>query len=334
MKVFALLFLLLLFPPVMATAEPVDYGRADNWVIREVERPEAWFDVFYVYPTLFSDRNYPYMRWRNNPELREKTSGFVTAQTGIFGGGARIFAPYVRQLDYSRCDTVLEKGHEWRGASGLARGVEDTVDAFRYYLTHFNRGRPYVLFGHSQGAVDLYEMMRKVPEVTPERGFVAAYLIGLPRLSGEVIAADFKSRGILPADNERGVGVIVGWNTQSPDAEGGVFTVPGTYCINPLNWRTDSVPAPPSLNRGAFFYDYRVKNPAERVRTKAEFCGAAVAPERGALIVDLPSDSEYDARGFMGRGVFHMNDVWFFAGNLRHNAALRAEAWMKKFRDR
>ena len=36
---------------------------------------------------------------------------------------------------------------------------------------------------------------------------------------------------------------------------------------------------------------------------------------------------EWDARGFIGRGCFHMNDIWFFAGNIATNAAERVSAW-------
>ena len=49
--------------------------------------------------------------------------------------------------------------------------------------------------------------------------------------------------------------MIVSYNTESPDAGPSIFTGPGTYCINPLNWRTDSVPADSSRNLGAVFFD-------------------------------------------------------------------------------
>ena len=97
----------------------------------------------------------------------------------------------------------------------------------------------------------------------------------------------------------------------------------GTYCINPLNWRTDSEPAGPEANLGAVFYDYRTG----KTERTAHFCGAVIDPAKGALIVDLPVRSRFDAKGFMGVGVYHMNDIWFFAENLRANANLRIRAW-------
>ena len=59
-----------------------------------------------------------------------------------------------------------------------------------------------------------------------------------------------------------------------------------------------------------------------------QFCGAKADPSRGALIVDLPSKSKYDANGFMGEGVFHMNDIWFFAMNLMDNARNRVDQYI------
>jgi len=311
----------------LAANETTNYRDTENWVICEAEKPDTDFDVFYVYPTLFADKKRPLMHWRDDPKLHAKTIGFTKAQTGIFGGKARIFAPFVRQLEYTRCHSVLDPKQDWRKSVGIVPGAKDTLAAFRYYLEHFNQGRPYILIGHSQGATDLYLMMAAEPEVAVKRGFVAAYLIGLPRLSAAKIAADFAKRGIAPATGEKDLGVIIVWNTQAPGVDNPCFTGKRTCCINPLNWRTDGTPAAKTENLGAFFYDYRNgKN-----RTIPNFCGARIDTERGALLVDLPVSSEFDAGGFMGNGVFHMNDIWFFAGNIRSNSELRVKLWKEKY---
>jgi len=304
------------------TATATNYRDKENWVIREEGKDKTDLDVFYVYPTLFLDPARPYMNWKDDPKLRRKTVGFAKMQTGIFGRKTRVFAPYVRQLDYSRTALALSPVGDWRIVAELEPGARDTEAAFRYYLEHFNGGRPYVLLGHSQGSMDLYLVMKRNASMfLPERGFVAAYLIGLPRLSARNIADD----GLRPAAGADDVGVVVGWNTQSRKAKNPVFTGQRTYCINPLNWRTDETPAASSENLGAFFYDYR----NGRSCSVRHFCGARIDCVSGALIVDLPENGKYDAKGFMGKGVFHMNDVWFFAGNIRENARRRLEAWRK-----
>jgi hypothetical protein len=312
---------------LFAEAGEPDYRKQENWVICEAEKPDTDFDVFYVYPTLFADKKQPLMRWKDNPKLCAKTLGFATAQTGIFGDKARVFAPFVRQLEYHRCLKELKLGRDWIDSDGIVPGVLDTIAAFRYYLENFNQGRPYILAGHSQGAMDIYKMMRIAATVRPDHGFIAAYLPGLPRLSREDIAIDFAKRGLVPASGAEDLGVIIVWNTQAPGIDNPRFTGNKTFCINPLNWRTDATPADKTENVGAFFYDYRNGS----ICTVPNFCGARIDTGRGALLVDLPVNSEYDAKGFMGQGVFHMNDIWFFAGNIRENAKLRVKKWKEKY---
>ena len=41
----------------------------------------------------------------------------------------------------------------------------------------------------------------------------------------------------------------------------------------------------------------------------------------------MPSNGYWDARGYVGKGVLHMNDFWFFAENVVANALVRAAAW-------
>ena len=305
----------------------VEYSDKANWVIRD-DAPATetqTFDVFYVYPTLFASRKKELMDW-SDPKLAAKTSGFVRAQTTeLFQGGVRVFAPYVRQLEYGRILKITEDMPVER--TKLRYGIEDTADAFKYYLEHHNGGRPYILLGHSQGAIDLYFLLKNTPAITVERGFVAAYLPGLPKITKTRFERDLAGRGIFPAADADGLGAVIVWNTQSAGAKNPYFTGPGTLCINPLNWRTDAAPAGKEENIEAFFYDYRTGN----TRRIAHFCGAAVAPDQGALIVHLPVRSEFDAMGFMGAGVFHMNDIWFFAGNLRANAVLRVKNWRGKY---
>jgi len=87
------LLLFTVFWGVLAARENVtDYRDQANWVRCDAEEKEAAFDVFYVYPVLFADKNRPLMEWKNDFELRGKTAAFVYAQTGIFGSGVPVWA--------------------------------------------------------------------------------------------------------------------------------------------------------------------------------------------------------------------------------------------------
>ena len=49
-----------------------------------------------------------------------------------------------------------------------------------------------------------------------------------------------------------------------------------------------------------------------------------------SIVCNVVFLSKYDAKGFMGKGVFHMNDIWFFAENIRINAEKRVNTWKKE----
>ena len=302
------------------------YGDRNNWVIRDIEKTDAEYDVFYVYPTLAGKAETPEMEWVNDPKLQKKIIGFAKAQTyGVFGKKARVFSPFVHQLTFASVARIMKKRPltpaEWKS---FERGMKETVEAFRYYLLHYNQGRPYVLLGHSQGAMDLYYLLKNCPEINVKNGFTVAYLAGLPHCSVREIRLDFGNR-IKPAENADDLGVVAVWNTQNAEGNADFMAGKGSYCINPLNWRTDDTPASREQHLGAYFYDYRNGS----VKRESKMFGAQVDPARGVLIVDLPSDSEWDAKAFMGRGIFHMNDVWFFAGNICANAEHRIGLWKK-----
>lgn len=324
-KFFFTLCLHLILFPVLLTA--VDYSRKENWVLCDDGKKGTSYDIFYIYPTLVADKNKPYMDW-SEAKVAEKTKNFVYAQTkGIFGNKARIFAPYVRQLEYGRIISLLQKEDSSipPAQPSVKKGMEDAKKAFLYYLRNYNCGRPFIFLGHSQGAMDLLYVLHSAEEISKEKGFVAAYLPGIC-VTETLFANLFKGKKIFPAKGEEDISCVILWNTMNKEGFNSIFAKKGALCINPLNWKRDNTPAVPQLNRGAVFYDYRTGK-TERI---PRFCGAFVDPEKGTLTVDLPSMSKYDANGFMGKGVFHMNDIWFFAENLKFNAEKRVNQWHKE----
>ena len=309
-----------------------DYENPASWVrmgATESVLPE--FEVFYIYPTLFQNKLRPVMDHRFE-RIRTKSSDYIGLTFGLLTDPVHpltLYAPFVRQADYS---TALETDFAADlDGTLLQYGIEDTKTAFLYFLKYFHKpGVPYILIGHSQGASDLYELLRNTPEITPESGFAAAYLAGLPKKTSAEIDRDFAGRGIRRGNGADDVGVILSWNTVSADAGDNIFTTPDGFVINPLNWKTVESPAREAdLPEKAYYY-VSEKEPAGTFKP-ALLLGTRVDSGRGALIVNLPGDSQYDASGQIGEGIFHANDIFFFADSIRDNMVLRASAWKKRY---
>jgi len=309
-----------------------DYPNPASWVrMGEAESVLPEFEVFYIYPTLFQNKLRPVMDHRFD-RIRAKASDYIGLTFGLLTDPVhplKLYAPFVRQADYS---TALETDFTSDlGDTLLQYGIEDTKTAFQYFMKYFHKpGMPYILIGHSQGASDLYELLRATPEITPESGFAAAYLAGLPKKTAAGIDLDFAGRKIRRGKGTDDTGVILVWNTISGDAGENIFTVPGGAVINPVNWKTDGTPADLSESQATAYYYVSEKEPAGTFKASL-LDGVRADPARGALIVNLPGDSQYDASAQMGEGIFHANDIFFFAEFLRDNMVRRAAAWRAEY---
>ncbi|WP_294481177.1 DUF3089 domain-containing protein [uncultured Victivallis sp.] len=302
-----------------AEKRSVDYAKPENWVMlpdcpAEERKP---IDVFYVYPTVFASRKHAVMHW-DSEEMRTKTRNIAGQQTGPFLPVGNVYAPFVRQ---GELHLVLAALAERPGTDApMEIGFRDTVDAFRYYLKHWNGGRPFILVGHSQGAYDLLALLkREFKDPALRKKLIAAYLIGCPITDADLAGNPHLKMAEGPIDS----GVIVTWNSEAREAAPSLFTGrPGTRCINPLNWRTDAVPAPAAANVGAVFFDGEGRITGEI----PAFCGAEIRPETGALVVTPEFPGQYDS-SLLGAGIYHMNDIYFFYRNLEINARDRAASY-------
>jgi pimeloyl-ACP methyl ester carboxylesterase len=70
------------------------------------------------------------------------------------------------------------------GTQALDLAYQDVEAAFDYYLQHFNKGRPFIVVGHSQGTTHALRLIEEKIDNTPlYRQLVVAYVVGywLPR---------------------------------------------------------------------------------------------------------------------------------------------------------
>ncbi|MDR0933284.1 MAG: DUF3089 domain-containing protein [Victivallales bacterium] len=310
-------------PPIVESAPKsrfIDYSDKSNWVLLpEISADELKaVDIFYIYPTVFVSKDDALMRW-DAAEMQTKTRNIARQQTAMFTTLGNIYAPFVRQAELNRALTDLSDPQS--KYPSMETGVQDTINAFAHYLRYYNKGRPFILVGHSQGALDLFELLKRhFSDPALQNKLIVAYLIGCPVTTKDLT----ENPHLKVAAGELDLGVIVTWNTEAEVAVRSPFTGrPGSYCINPLNWRTDAVPASASANLGAVFFDGENHVTSEI----PSFCGAQIRPETGALIVTPACSGKYDST-LLGAGIYHMNDIYFFYRNLEANARDRAANYL------
>ena len=147
------------------TAKP-DYSHSTMWF----DAPNdalAEADIFYIAPTCIWD-------WRDadgkiyhhmdvgNPEQRSQVDGSIRLAHALFGKYCRFYAPYYRQVTM---ESWMVAHEETERRYAVAHG--DVVQAFDYYMTHYNAGRPFILAGHSQGAKAVIELLKHT--ITPRQ---------------------------------------------------------------------------------------------------------------------------------------------------------------------
>lgn len=203
---------------------------------------DAPADVFFIHPTTFEGG----VAWNahpRDPELNAKTDEWaVLHQASIFNAAARVYAPRYRQMclgGFFAEDTASER-------QALALAYQDIETAFRYYLTHYNQGRPFIIAAHSQGSFHGIRLVRELIDGQPlQAQLVAAYLPGWP-LPADAFAA-------LPVcDSATQTGCVVSWCSWRegvvPKNHDSYYR--GAVVVNPITWRRDSLPSDPAMHQG------------------------------------------------------------------------------------
>ena len=257
-------------------------------------------DVFFIHPTTFPGG----LAWNadaGDRELNAKTDErAVKHQASIFNHSCRVFVPRYRQMALGGFFTEDTASKE----QALALAYNDIRRAFRYYLEHYNQGRPIVIAGHSQGALHGIQLLKDYFDGQPlQNQLVAAYLLGWPLPEGSY-------ESIPVCDSPEQNGCLVSWCSWK---KGFVPKSIDTYykdaiVVNPLTWRANNSFAPDSLHDG--FLTGNFKNiKANSLDTQAH---------KGILWVSNPFP-------VLGAAVknYHVGDFNLFWVDIRKNVARR-----------
>ena len=316
-----------------------------------VEGPatEPAFDVFYIHPTTYWGEE-----WNSggtDPEVALAVEGPLMAlEASAFNGCCRVFAPRYRQAHGA---AYVNSSGNGRTAFDLAN--VDVERAFNHYITMENKGRPFFLVGHGQGAQQIMRLIDRRVEAGAGsvdenyEKFVAAYLIGTG-VPTERFGTAWKR--IVPCETAEDVGCIVSWEAYAEGSDPSLslnltevwFSRHWTQlaeaernCTNPLTWSTDGEPATADANLGSLLIGTGVVPGATPIVSPSDFDtlpelvpGYVGAECRdGYLFVDLPEGTPVQGFGRDG-GNLDAYAITLFWANIRSNLETRAEAYFSR----
>lgn len=346
-------------------ATPPDYSQTSSWAARpdtadnaDLTPPgetdaqaEAPADVFFVYPTVWFDRRV----WNDtldNPKSLEVVDEIIlSSQASAFNGCCKVYAPRYRQTtigafyakDISQAEASFEIAYQ------------DIERAFDHFLEHDNKGRPFILAGHSQGSMHLMRLLERVSKDPALRErMVVAYIPGFahPMSRFETVYQELE-----PCASPEQTGCIASWDTYREGAKtkgdeplvfwqnGKIVRVPldePRQCTNPISWAMDEKPAAKEAHRGAVLPDNRGNEVVFRkLLMDDEPIGADVEglhPPRQKMlgaqcqddVLRVPDVEELDYPVQETQpGNYHLLDYELFLQDIRANAIARVAAWQK-----
>lgn len=266
-------------------------------------------DVFYVYPTLNTDKND--LRWNvpiNDEEQQNKVlNKTVLFQASAFATSGKLYVPYYRQA-HLRSYSMLKDG----GEKALLLAYSDVKKAFEVYLRKYNNGRPIIIASHSQGSTHTKFLLRDFFDDKPlQKKLIAAYVVG------SIVKPDlFKTIKPMMKPNE--IGGFVGWNTfkKGHYSKKGKDYFKGSVTTNPITWNSDRAT---ELNQHKGFL-YSNKKIYEKA-LKVEITDGLV----------WSTNPKFPARFFMSfLKNYHVGDINLFWKDIQENAELRTNTWLKK----
>lgn len=304
----------------LASAQEPDYADTGSWAYWRVgENKPA--DLFIVCPTVdLGTGGNKNMSLADN-EAKKNFYGALNMERGIYEQHCRMYAPYYRQAVLADYDLPANEAEPYFNLA-----YKDVRAAFVYYMQHENNGRPFVLAGFSQGAEMCLRLLKEFGnEDFVKDNMVACYAIGWRFTPQEAKQYPY----IRPAQSADDLGTVIMFNSEAPEVTSSLMVPHGekSFCINPLNWRTDGTMADKALNSGACFTDYS----GSIKREVPQLTGCHIDSERGTLkVTDVDKKEFVPGLPLFSEGVYHIYDYQFFYRNLQQNVNLRIKTFMEE----
>ena len=288
-------------------------------------------DVFYVHPTTLKDLSV----WNQNlqdKQTNDWTDASVMArQASVFNACCNVIAPRYRQASFKAGGDPTLTGD---GGKAYRLAYSDVLDAFDHYIKHINNDKPFIIAGHSQGALMTYWLLKdRIDGQSLKNRLVVAYIIGIDLMKGD-FGRTYKELSLCETPSQ--TGCVLAWNAGTKDLNIDLMSqYAGTryahmykteqgreaVCINPLTFDSKKKVGTRADSKGA------VPGTPGEGPLNALISGAVAAKcERGYLIVDFNPELELQpSRG----GSMHYHEFGLFYNDIRENIAERIKAFSR-----
>ncbi len=273
---------------------------------KEIDTLQA--DVFYVYPTLNTERDD--VRWNvpiddkiQQNKIYNKT---VLFQASAFATSGKLYVPFYRQA-HLRSYYMLKEG----GEKALLLAYSDVKKAFEIYLKKYNKGRPIIIASHSQGSTHTKFLLRDFFDKKPlQKKLIAAYVVG-------TVAKPDLFKTIKPMTKPDETGGFVGWNTfkkgHYPKKKN---KFKGSVTTNPITW-DDAKSTELDQHKGFLYTNKKLFSKALKIEVT------------DGLI--WSTNPKFPMRFFMSfYKNYHVGDINLFWKDIQANAELRTKTWLSK----
>lgn len=301
------------------------YDDETYWYADDLTSVSHAVDIFYVYPTLgttFKDSQGYEMIYTDVSKTDERLAAIGNQRFNkevYASDDFNFFSPYYRQITMA---VFVDSPNDYRLQEKSQIPVNDIATAFQYYINHINKGRPFILLGHSQGSSVLLQLLKNHPNPEAFNNMIAAYLIGW-QITEEELSA-YPER-LKPAQNADDTGVIILYNSLTNIQAKSPRINQSIVCINPLNWKTDATPADKAAHLGIVRYN---KDKAA-YDTIPYFTGTYIQ-DHYLICPDVDPATVYQEslKDLFPYGNLHFMDSWLYAVNLKMNMLNRTDKFL------
>ena len=294
--------------------EAPDYSDASQWLISLRDTTGTTADIFYIVSTETVDwtdsvsGQVCHLADTYNAEVCKNMTSEMTGVDFLLNERCNYYSPYYRQV------TMNTWENDSLGEACFKIAMSDVRQAFDHFLKHYNHGRPIILAGFSQGAMAAKELLKEMPDSIMQR-IVATYLFGHHVSEQELVSYP----NMRPAQGETDTGVIICYNSVHDAACAIRYErQENVVCINPVNWRTDSVPAT-VLTVGSPFKPAE-EQPIDTLRVHID-------PTTLHLFVSGYTGNDHVLPLMGCEGNYHSREIWFYRESLRKNIDVRQAAF-------